>query len=251
LPGEIEIPGEGRMTGVEGLVWALGKLDQHFQRNRLNYKKNEKPPGELADKLGVAARALDKVVQALELKEDVVRFGLPRQPRAGLTYFARQEAMRTGGFPDHPPESDRITLGGEEFIFPELHEDRQLDQNIRGLFEIRRWLRQAEAVAKRASGRNVSPKEAECAQEELALSGMERGWEFDICDEIFEIWAKILGRPMRVSISRARKPTGPLIRFTQCCLKLIDHAPLSPGAIRICARRWVERDMAKSGGEKI
>ena len=151
-PGEVEIPDTpGKMSRADALVWALGELDSYSQINRHNYKdkektksENRKTASELAAMWGIAAGALDKIIQAFEAKENTARFDLPEQIRDSLMHFARQEASRSGGFLNYPLEIDRIILDGKELSVTEFHEVRQLDQNIEGLFQLRRWARQAE-----------------------------------------------------------------------------------------------------------
>src|SRR4051812_21669895 len=103
-----------------------------------------------------------------------------------------------------------------------------------------RWARQAKAENKLASSREgKDSEEAERARQELVRSGMKKGREIEICEEIFEIWAGFLEKPLRTSIrSSDGEPSGPLIRFTTSCLNLVGLTGLSGHAIRQRVRHY-------------
>ena len=111
-----------------------------------------------------------------------------------------------GGFPNHPSKIIHIPFN-EECSFTRFYEDRQLQQNIEGILQIREWARQAKEAAKRASKRK-GKEEGTREMDELARSGMQKGLEFDICNKIFEIWIRILGRPLSTSVRSSDGAVG-------------------------------------------
>jgi hypothetical protein len=214
-------PGE-----VEALIEALGTLDVFCQLNGL--AATELTPPELSDRFHAIASAADELLQKLGVAD------MPKQIRNGLEYFARQDAMKNvGGFPNHPPKIIPVP-SDEEYSLTRFYEDRQLQQDIEGVFQIREWARQAEAANKLASRRtNKTSTEAARAREDLINSNMGKGPEFDICNKIFEIWDEVLRRPLKTSVrSSDRAASGPLIRFTTSCLKLLGVKSLESNAAR-------------------
>lgn len=225
LPGEVALRGLRGADGMplmgrraDALVWALDELRPWAVLNILS--DADLVPSKLFKRFHAIAAAADNLLNTLGATENEARFGLPDQIRSGLQYFAALEAKKTAGFLNHPPEMIRVTGDDEQLSF---HVDRQLQQNIEGLFQIRRWARQAEDSAKAAS-RN---EDSESIQQ-FSSAGLEKWPEFDVCDGIFCIWEKELGRPIRTSVQKPggnsdQKVTGPLIRFTECCLNLLGY----------------------------
>jgi hypothetical protein len=226
LPAEVEIPGVGKKSSADALVWELGELDTYCQLNRLEAKKLT--PSKLSKRLHAIVSAVGIILQELKIEGNFTRFGWQEQLRNGLQAAARREAERIGGFPNHPPRTILDLMGDKEIT--EYHEDRQFDQNIEGFFQILRWAREWEEVAKLASRRQDTP-ERKRAREELECAGMLKWPEIKICDKIFEIWVRILGKKIGAS-TYAGSAAGPLIRFTTRCLVLLECEPLSEEAIR-------------------
>jgi len=245
-PGEVAIcvdGGEMSASRADALIWALSKLDTHAQLNHL--ADAELVPNKLSLRFHAIAVAADELLKKLGANRNAARFGVPDQIREGLKRFAEQEAMERGGFLNHPPEIDSWILDGEEIRRSEFHEDRQLQDNIDGVFQIRRWARQAEEVAKRKQKRRSTDSD------QAAYAAMEKGPEFPIYDEIFEIWEKALGNPVRSSVSSDGNVSGPLICFTNSCLELMGYsAPRSSKAVRAQARRY-KLGLAKRDFQKL
>ena len=135
-----------------------------------------------------------------------------KQILRSLEYFAEQEAEKAGGFPDYPPETTRVRWGDEEYSWTNYRQGEKLQQSIQGVISISRWARQAEEETKLASRRaGKGSKEAARAMEELVHFNIGKGPEFDICNEIFDIWVATLAgeffaRPLAVAIARFSGP---------------------------------------------
>lgn len=234
-PGEVAICVDGRETSVsraDALIWALGKLDTHAQLNHL--ADSEQVPNKLSRRFHAIAAAAHALLKKLGADQNAARFGVPEQIREGLKLFAEQEATERGGFRNHPPEIDSAIFDGEEIKRREFHEDRQFQDNIEGIFQIRSWARQAKALAKRQQkGGGYEP----------AYAVMEKGPEFEICDEIFEIWEKVLGKRISATVDPIDgTPSGPLIDFTHRCLELLGQiTPSTDHAIRERIRRHLHK----------
>jgi hypothetical protein len=192
---------------ADALVYALGELRLHFQLNLL--AKPELVLSKLALQFHAIGAAANDLIKKLKAVETAARFGLPEQIREGLKTSADREA------------------GGTENV--EFDADTELQDSIRGIFQIRRWATDAK---KSTRGPNW-----------LARAEFEKGPTFDICDEIFEIWSEVLKKPLKAS-NTSGQVHGPLIDFAVCCLELLDHDPIKPGGIRGRLRRYRER-MAK------
>src|SRR4051794_23966160 len=112
LPDEVEIPGEGKMSGADALVWALGELDTYRQLNFLEAEKLT--PSKLRKRLHALVSAVGVVLQEFEIEGNISRFGWHEQLRNGLQAAARREAERIGGFPNYPPRTTPNPTGGKE-----------------------------------------------------------------------------------------------------------------------------------------
>ena len=233
--GEVDIPNSSeKMSRAEALIRALGELDKHVQLNSII--AGDLPASELCLKYHAIVAAAKKLLQKLEISGGAGSLGMPEQVRKGLENFAEQEAMGMGGFENHPPQIHRNPFDEEDY-FTDFHPERQLQQNIEGIAQLLGLARQAEELAERVSKCvDKDSKEAARAREEFALSNLGKGMKFDICEGIFEIWIRILERPLRTSV-RKKVASGPLVRFTTSCLALLGYEPLTPSAIRARARR--------------
>ena len=225
---------------IEALIGELGDLDKYVQLNGL--AATEFTPSELSLRFHAIASVADELLQKLGIT-DV----MPHQIRNGLEYFAKQDAMKNAGsFSNHPSKFIHVPCN-EECSFTRFYEDRQLQQNIEGILQIREWARQAKEVAKRASKRK-GEEEGTRAMDELVLTGLRKGSEFDICNKIFEIWIRILGRPLSTSVRSSDGAVGgKVIRFTEKCLKLLGLCPpqLRPSG-RAFVAMWPIRIFSKS-----
>jgi hypothetical protein len=150
--------------------------------------------------------------------------------------------MERGGFLNHPPEIESLIFEGDEIRRSEFHEDRQLHDAIEGIFQIRSWARQAKALA--VAGKAGDPT----GSESLAYAGLQKGPDFKIEYEIFEIWKRVLEKKIRFSINfNTQEVSGPLIDFALCCLQLLGAKPQGAAAIRAHARRYMaKRDFQKT-----
>ena len=223
-PGEVPIRVDGEeifAPRADALVWALGELETHARLNRL--ADAELVPTGLRKRFHAIAAAADKLLKALKADRNAARFGVSEQIREGLKHFAEQDAREAGGFLNHQPESGSVIFEGEEITLTEFHEDRQLQDNIEGVFQISRWARQAEALARlEQKGRPGSTT----SDQSYAVVG--KGPQFDVCEELFEIWKNILGRPLRTFKTSTGTPSGPLIEFGTKCLSLLSHSKITP-----------------------
>jgi len=196
---------------VDALIWALGELDTYVQLNSL--AAGDLTPSKLSRRFRDIERTAKELLQKLGGAEDIGYLSLPEQIRYGLKHFAEEEAKKVvGGFPNHPPETRRTVVDDEEVCYTVFHAERQIQQNIEGISQLSRWARQAKAENKLASSREgKDSEEAERASQELARSGMKKGRKIKICEEIFEIWAGFLEKPLRTSTrSSDGEPSGPL-----------------------------------------
>jgi hypothetical protein len=237
-PGTIQ--GLDGVTGcrAEAIVRRLEWLDTSIKMDQQH--EGDRSPSGLKKKFHAIAAAANKLLEALEVNENADPAAMSRQVYNALRWYADQEAELIGGFSNHPP----IRQPADDGASVEFNGDRQLEDNVEGVRQVRDWARQAEKLAR---SRVERPEDIGPGFEVIGMEPWTENLVNDALAGILDIWTQVLGREIHTAVHKAGdnegEAYGQLIQFALASLRALgivegrDGKELGTEAVRARIQR--------------